>query len=542
MRHNNVLREMNIRSCFGTVCAAAPAATDSEQCASSLAHEYSGLWQDVVRREVRLGYAGTLAIPVEEDNCDKVKGKTRNNMVIGHRLPYDMVGKHVKSAGKITARQIAVMQHGIADAMQRCPRLFTGLFPLGPRLEYYNHTRGLSVFDVLHGDSAYYPTLQHTDTMEVAVRGGLRRLQIRSQLGRTSRACERIHGFVADSLLNHLDLSYARLGSRQVRLLTSGLSGVGVGLVSLKLAECRIGRRGAAMLAKGWLRGNTTLRKLQLCGNKLRSQGAKTLLVALHGHPALTQLSLRTNLLHDSVARFVAALLDSSPITDLDLSDNKLGSKGVNVMAQAGAKLEELDVGGAVKVRGSSKLFLASVRTLGRTCVNLSELTLDCIVLKDKGAAALASGVIPVANALTSLSVQCCEIGDKGMCDLIRAVGAHDTLVLRACGNKGTHKMARLIAAHFRRATVCPFWVLDNMDLCFATCNDNDICELFDALGSRGDAEVALAGNGGGGGSGGDAETKAAVEEGGARFQGGSGSERGAGEGGSGGGFHRIGL
>ena len=139
-----------------------------------------------------------------------VIGKTRNNMVIGHRLPYDMVGKHVKSVGTITARQIAVMQPGIADAMQRCPRLFPGLFPLGPRLEYYNHTSGLSVFDVPHGDSAYYPTLQHTDTMEVAVRGGLRCLQ--------------------------------------------------------------------------------TLRKLQLCGNKLRSKGAKTLLVALRGHPALTQL------------------------------------------------------------------------------------------------------------------------------------------------------------------------------------------------------------------------------------------------------------
>ena len=86
-----------------------------------------------------------------------------------------------------------------------------------------------------------------------------------------------------------------------------------------------------------------------------------------------------------------------------------------------------------------------------------SSLTLDC---SNKGAAALASGVIPVANALTSLSAQCCEIGDKGMCDLIRAVGAHGTLVLGACGNKGTHstKMARLIAAHFRRATVCPFY------------------------------------------------------------------------------------
>lgn len=261
-----------------------------------------------------------------------------------------------------------------------------GLFPLGPRLEYYNHTSGLSVFDVLHGDSAYYPTLrvQHTDTMEVAVRGGLRCLQ--------------------------------------------------------------------------------TLRKLQLCGNKLRSKGAKTLLVALRGHPALTQLSIRTNLLHDSVARFVAALLDSSPITDLDLSDNKLGSKGVRVVAQAGARLEELDVGGAEKVLGSSKLFLASVSALGRTCVNLSELTLhvlvDCIVLKNKGAAALASGVIPVANALTSLSAQCCEIGDKGMCDLIRAVGAHGTLVLRACGNKGTHstKMARLIAAHLYARSTRRFW------------------------------------------------------------------------------------
>ena len=99
MQHNNVLREMNIRSCFGTVCAAAaPAATDSEQCTSSPrprvqwqnAKQYGDWSSSTVRyggqaREVR-GYDYSKA-----DCCDCL-----------------------------------VMQPGIADAMQRCPRLFTG--------------------------------------------------------------------------------------------------------------------------------------------------------------------------------------------------------------------------------------------------------------------------------------------------------------------------------------------------------------------------------------------------------------------------------
>ncbi|XP_059818205.1 NACHT, LRR and PYD domains-containing protein 3-like isoform X1 [Hypanus sabinus] len=215
--------------------------------------------------------------------------------------------------------------------------------------------------------------------------------------------------------IKHLDLEYClvqsegiqRLGPRlhkcqDLRLAGNELGDSGVKLVSaaLRNPECKIQKlgldnvdltvSGAENLASA-LGTNRSLMDLNMDRNKLGDSGVKLLSVALKNPECKIQkLGLRDISLTDSgVEDLVSALSTNPSLTELDLSENKLGDSGVKLVSAAlrnpECKIQKLGLYN-VGLRDSGAEDLASALI---TYPSLTELDLGLNSLTDRSVPAL---------------------------------------------------------------------------------------------------------------------------------------------------------
>lgn len=175
---------------------------------------------------------------------------------------------------------------------------------------------------------------------------------------------------------------------------------------------------------------NSCLVSLALVGNKITSIGGSRLAQAVSRHPTLTSVALGGNRLGDDAAfAFAQALSQSSTVVILNLtagvdkevtqeSEARIGPSGIRSIAMSLSRILELDVSGQ----------------------NLS----------DAGAAYLSSA-LATSIPLTFLAVDANDIGDRGICDLTRALFSMETKLrsLRIASNAGTDTSAFAIEIFF---------------------------------------------------------------------------------------------
>ncbi|XP_059816334.1 NACHT, LRR and PYD domains-containing protein 3-like [Hypanus sabinus] len=224
--------------------------------------------------------------------------------------------------------------------------------------------------------------------------------------------------------IKHLDLEYClvqsegiqRLGPRlhkcqDLRLAGNELGDSGVKLVSaaLRNPECKIQKlgldnvdltvSGAENLASA-LGTNRSLMDLNMDRNKLGDSGVKLLSVALKNPECKIQkLGLRDISLTDSgVEDLVSALSTNPSLTELDLSENKLGDSGVKLVSAAlrnpECKIQKLGLYN-VRLTDSGAEDLASALI---TYPSLTELDLGLNSLTDRSVPALRRLILPLPS------------------------------------------------------------------------------------------------------------------------------------------------
>ncbi|XP_072892145.1 NACHT, LRR and PYD domains-containing protein 3-like [Hemitrygon akajei] len=136
--------------------------------------------------------------------------------------------------------------------------------------------------------------------------------------------------------LTELNLSDNKLGDSGVKLVSAALRNPECKIQKLVLARVGLTDSGAEDLASA-LSTNPSLTELDLSGNKLGDSGVKLVSAALRDPECKIQkLGLNNVGLTDSGAEDLASALSTNPsLTDLNLSDNKLGDSGVKLVSAA---------------------------------------------------------------------------------------------------------------------------------------------------------------------------------------------------------------
>ncbi|XP_067267066.1 NACHT, LRR and PYD domains-containing protein 12-like [Chanodichthys erythropterus] len=138
------------------------------------------------------------------------------------------------------------------------------------------------------------------------------------------------------SHLKELDLSWNKLGASGVNLLSDGLKDPQCKLEILRLRYCGVTDEGCAALASALRSNPSHLKKLDLSWNKLGASGVNLLSKGLKDHHCeLEILRLRDCGVTDEGCAALASALRSndSQLRELDLSWNELGASGVNLLS-----------------------------------------------------------------------------------------------------------------------------------------------------------------------------------------------------------------
>ncbi|XP_078251527.1 NACHT, LRR and PYD domains-containing protein 3-like isoform X2 [Rhinoraja longicauda] len=227
----------------------------------------------------------------------------------------------------------------------------------------------------------------------------------------------------------HLGLGYNDLGDSGVKLVCAALRNPDCKIQTLGLATVGLTDSGAEDLASA-LSTNTSLTELELSDNRLGDSGVKLVSAAL-GNPdcKIQRLKLRTVGLTDSGAEDLVSALSTNPsLTELDLTWNNLGDSGVKPVSAAlrnpDCKIQTLGLNG-VGLTDSGAEDLASALSTNRS---LTELDLSGNNLGD-------SGVKPVSTALRNpdckiqrLRLNNVGLTDSGAEDLVSALRTNPSL------------------------------------------------------------------------------------------------------------------
>ncbi|XP_048052028.1 NACHT, LRR and PYD domains-containing protein 12-like isoform X2 [Megalobrama amblycephala] len=138
----------------------------------------------------------------------------------------------------------------------------------------------------------------------------------------------------SNSHLRELNLSENKIRDKGLMLLSDGLKDPHCKLEKLKLSRCNITAEGCAALASA-LRSNSHLRELDLTGNKIGDEGLTLLSYGLKDpHCKLEKLMLcRCNITDEGCAALASALRSNSHLRELDLSENKIGGRGLTLLS-----------------------------------------------------------------------------------------------------------------------------------------------------------------------------------------------------------------
>ncbi|KAG0051211.1 hypothetical protein BGZ83_003996 [Gryganskiella cystojenkinii] len=229
-----------------------------------------------------------------------------------------------------------------------------------------------------------------------------------------------------DSILTTLNMQGNSISDNGARTLAKALK-TNMTLTTLNLQGNSINDSGAQALAKA-LKTNITLTALNLQGNSINDNGAQALATALKTNRALTTLDLWENSISDNGAQALAeALMANSTLTSLNLCKNSVGNNGVKVLAEAlktNSTLISLDVSvNSISNNGAQALAEAL-----KTNSTLTTLNLQGNSIKDNGAQALAEA-LKTNLTLTTLDLWGNLINDYGARALAEALKANSTLI-----------------------------------------------------------------------------------------------------------------
>ncbi|XP_072894749.1 NACHT, LRR and PYD domains-containing protein 12-like [Hemitrygon akajei] len=196
-----------------------------------------------------------------------------------------------------------------------------------------------------------------------------------------------------------LRLGANKLGDSGVKLVSAALRNPECKIQQLWLNHVGLTDSGAVDLVST-LRTNRLLTELNLSENELRDSGVKLVSAALRNLECKIQtLELRDVGLTDSGAEDLASALSTNPsLTELDLSDNKLGDSGVKLVSAAlgnpVCKIQKLELR-KVGLTDSGAEHLVSALS---TNPSLTELNLGINSLTDRSAPALCRLILTLPN------------------------------------------------------------------------------------------------------------------------------------------------
>ncbi|XP_048020981.1 NACHT, LRR and PYD domains-containing protein 12-like [Megalobrama amblycephala] len=198
----------------------------------------------------------------------------------------------------------------------------------------------------------------------------------------------------SNSHLRELSLSENKIGGRGLTLLSDGLKDPHCKLEKLLLFNCNITAEGCAALASA-LRSNSHLRELYLFENNIGGAGLTLLSDGLKDpHCKLEKLRLfDCNITAEGCAALASALRSNSHLRELDLTQNKIGDKGLMLLSDGlkdpHCKLEKLRLNNCdITAEGCAALASAL-----RSNSHLRELNLTENKTGDKGLTLLSDGL-----------------------------------------------------------------------------------------------------------------------------------------------------
>ncbi|KAL1254974.1 hypothetical protein QQF64_013035, partial [Cirrhinus molitorella] len=236
------------------------------------------------------------------------------------------------------------------------------------------------------------------------------------------------------SHLRELHLSENRLEATGVNLLSNGLKDPHCKLETLWLRDCRVTDEGCAALASALISNPLHLRKLNLSGNKLGSTGVNLLSDLLNDPRCkLEKLWLSDCGVTDegcgALASAVSPQSNPSHLKVLDLSGNKLGVSAVNVLTvglkHPYCKLESLWLRDCGVTNDDCAALGSALRS---NPSHLKELDLSENKLGDSGVKMLSSGLRDSRCNLETLWLINCGVTDEGCAALasaLRSVTSH---------------------------------------------------------------------------------------------------------------------
>ncbi|XP_048059348.1 LOW QUALITY PROTEIN: NACHT, LRR and PYD domains-containing protein 12-like [Megalobrama amblycephala] len=234
------------------------------------------------------------------------------------------------------------------------------------------------------------------------------------------------------SHLRELDLSSNNLTDRGANLLSDGLKDPDCRLEKLKFRNCGITNASCTALASALRSNPSHLRELDLSSNNLTDQGVNLLCDRLKDPDCKIETLWLSycGVTDEGCAALASALrLNPSHLRELDLSGNKLGASGVNLLSggltDPNCKLEKLCLRYCgVKDEGCAAL--ASV--LRSNSSHLRNLDLNENKLKDSGLKLLSEGLKDPHCKLEILMLWRCGVTGEGCPALVSALRSNSHL------------------------------------------------------------------------------------------------------------------
>ncbi|XP_067259746.1 NACHT, LRR and PYD domains-containing protein 12-like isoform X2 [Chanodichthys erythropterus] len=243
----------------------------------------------------------------------------------------------------------------------------------------------------------------------------------------------------SNSHLRELDLTDNKIGNECLTLLSAGLKDPHCKLEILRLYSCDITDEGCAALASA-LRSNSHLRELDLTLNSIGNGGLMLLSDGLKdSNCKLEKLMLRDcEVTDEGCVALTSALRSNSHLREMDLSQNKIGDKGLTLLSDGlkdpHCKLEKL----TLRSCDITAECCAALTSVLRSNSHLRELNLTWNKIGGGGLTLLSDGLKDPQCKLDILMLRHCDITDEGFAALTSALRSNSSQLreLDLTGNK----------------------------------------------------------------------------------------------------------